>query len=84
MRFLPTLIIASYVLVGCGQTYTTTKKATENQQLENDSVFIISSDSNASIEYIEAGDGSVIIICGDGDNYVCDIDVYIAEPVIPQ
>jgi hypothetical protein len=79
------LITISLVLVGCGRSTYQTTGAQPDESLDNGQVIIVESsgDSNATVHYTEVGDGSIIIYCGDGDNYECNvyIGVEVEDPI---
>jgi len=75
------LIASTLALVGCGSSgtsYQTTGEAIPEVP-QDGGAFVVSSNngSTSAIQYTQLNDGSILVQCGDGDGYSCQ--VYTAE-----
>ena len=73
------------LLVGCGSNDTTYLKEAPvvPDEPTNGNTILVQADNDSSVglQFTDLGDGSILITCGDGNNYTCG--VFDAVPVEP-
>jgi predicted small lipoprotein YifL len=72
------LIAGALFLTACGSggdTYVAEGPAAPEIPVGEGQAFIVqaSGDSSAGMSYTEVGDGSILVDCGDGDKYNCEV-----------
>ncbi len=76
-------LVSAMIVVGCGsgsKTYVDEGPATPDTPTEGNVLVVTASDeATGVITYTEVGDGSVLVECGDGDNYNCEVSLAVEE-----
>jgi len=77
MLFVGVAVAGLTLFTGCGggDTYVAEGPAAPEIPTDTGQALIVqaSDDSSAGLSYTEVGDGSILVNCGDGDGYGCEV-----------